>query len=79
VKTQFSPAQETAISYLALCGENQGDAYRAARDAARAIETTLSENERLNAHQLQGVEITPELVSAAVGRVMATWISWQGC
>lgn len=78
MKTQFSPKQETAIAYLALCGENQGDAYRAARDAARAIQITLNENERLNAHQLQGVEITGELVAEAAGRVAATWISWEG-
>ena len=43
---------QTAIDYLVLCGENQGEAYRAGRDAEMAIQITLDENKKLNAWQL---------------------------
>lgn len=77
IKTQI------AIDYLVLCGENQGDAYRADRDAQMAIQITLDENKRLNARQLNpqddGIRVTESIRRRAVDGVAAIWKSWDGC
>jgi len=83
VKTRFSPKQETAIAYLALCGENQGDAYHAGKNAHMAIAITLQENRVLNAVQLNpragGSRPGTAMRAEAVRRVQAAWDSWEGC
>ncbi len=74
---------QIAIDYLVLCGENQGEAYRAGRNAEMAIQITLEEDKRLNAYQLNpragGVQVTESIQRRAVDGVAASWKSWEDC
>jgi len=67
---------QIAIDYLVLCGRNQGDAYRAGKDAEMAVRITLEENKRFNAHQLRapyGARPTKAIKAAAAAEISRLW------
>lgn len=79
---QVSVRDLRAIAYLALVGENDGDAYRANRDATGSIRRAIAENRRLNAEQLQGDDgkprdLPPFVIREASRRVERSWHGWE--
>lgn len=66
MQTRLTGWQEAMIDYLVLCSVNQGEAYRNGQNAAQAVQTTINENRRLNAHQLQGGDGHPRHISRVV-------------
>ena len=77
---------QIAIDYLVLCGVNQGDAYRAGKDAEEAVRITLEEDKRFKAHQLRppyGARPNARIRAAAVAEIARQWRSGaevpEGC